>query len=132
MATLVFTRGIQVMVGRLSSTADGFAALQSVSVDDSSTALSAGTTSLGSPTNLAVRNFDATPTRSNMTVTHEVTFPTTEANFTIRRIVIHNAAAASVNGTSTTACMGIDSQQLTKTSDFSVKFTLRHTGANAS
>lgn len=132
MATTITKQGLQFAVGRLSATADGFAALQSVSVDDSATALGTATTNLGSPTNLAVRDFDATPTRSNETVTHEVTFPTTEANFNIERIVIHNAPAASVNGTSNTVFGGVDGQNLQKTADFQVKFILRNTATDQS
>ncbi len=132
MATIVVNRGLQVAVGRLSSTADSFAALQSMAVDDRSTAFVATDTSLGSPANVAAKAFDATPTRSAQTVTHETTFATTEANFTIRRISLHNAAAGSVNGTSTTLCMGVDGQSLTKTSDFSVKFILRVTTTDQS
>ena len=132
MASIVVNRGLQVMVGRLSNTADGFDFLQSLAVDDSASAFTATDTDLGSPANVEVNDFDATPTRSAQTVTHITTFAVGEANFTIRRISLHNAAAASVTGASTTLCAGIDGQSLTKTSDFSITFTIRNTATDNS
>lgn len=132
MASKIVNRGLQVTGGRLSSTADAFAALQSMAVDDSSTAFIASHTTLLSPTNLAVNAFDATPTRSAQTVTHLCTFTTAQANFTIRRISLHNAAFGSVTGASVTLYGGVDGQSITKTSDFSVTFTLRISQTDAS
>jgi hypothetical protein len=127
MAAIIFNRGLQVIGGRASNTADAFAALQSISVDDSSTAFAATDTALnsgGAVTNEADVDFDSTPTRSSQTVTHLGTFGTGVANFTIRRVAIHNAAAASVTTSSTSLVAGIDGQSLTKTSDFSMTFTM--------
>lgn len=132
MASIIVNRGLQTIVGRASGTADGFAAWQSISVDDSATALTAGTTTLGSPVNVETNDFDATPTRSAQTVTHLVTFTTAEANFEIKRIVIHNAAAASVTGASTTVVAGVDGQSITKTSGFALELELRHTATDNS
>lgn len=132
MATKIVDRGIQVAVGRFSNTADAFQPLQSMAVDDSSTALVAGATTLGSPTNVAVVNFDSTPTRSAQTVTHLATFGTGVANFTHRRITLHNAVAGSVTGSSVTLCMGVDGQSITKTTDFAVTYTMRNTGSDIS
>jgi len=126
-ASIVVNRGLQVIGGRASSTADSFAAIQSLSVDDSSNAFAAGDTALnsgGAVSNEADADFDATPTRSSQTVTHVATFGTGVANFTIRRVALHNAAAASVSASSTTLVAGIDGQSLTKTSDFSMTFTV--------
>ena len=124
MASIIVNRGLQIIGGRASNTADGFAAVQSMTVDDRSTAFASGNTTLGSPTNVTAKAFDATPTRTNQRITHVATFATTEANFTIRRIALHNAAAGSVTGSSTTLFSGIDGQSITKTSDFSMSITI--------
>jgi hypothetical protein len=134
MASLIVNRGLQVIGGRASNTADAFLEIDSMSVDDSSTAFAAGDTALnsgGAVTNEADRDFDATPTRSSQTVSHTVTFGTGEANFTIRRIALHNAAAASVSTSSVTLVAGIDGQSLAKTADFTLTITVRITYTSA-
>lgn len=134
MASRIVNRGLQVIGGRASSTADAFAAIASMSVDDSTVAFAAGDTALnsgGAVTNEADLDFDATPTRSNQTVSHTATFGTGAANFTIRRIALHNAAAASVSTSSTTLVAGIDGQSLAKTSDFTLAITVSITYTSA-
>lgn len=127
MASLTVNRGLQVIAGRASNTADAFAAIQVMSVDDSSTAFTATDTTLGGPTNEFDAAFDATPTRSAQTVTHVMTVPTGSGNFTIRRIALHNDTATNVTGTSITLCAGIDGQSLAKTSAFSLAITIQMT-----
>lgn len=134
MASLIVNRGLQVIGGRASNTADAFLEIDSMSVDDSATAFAAGDTALnsgGAVTNEADLDFDATPTRSSQTVSHVATFGTGAANFTIRRIALHNAAAASVSTSSTTLVAGIDGQSLAKTSDFTLAITVRITYTSA-
>jgi hypothetical protein len=132
MASIIVTRGLQITGGRLSTTVDAFQALQSLAVDDRATGFAAGDTSLNSPANVAVVAFDSTPTRSGQTVTHLGTFATGAANFIIKRISLHNAAFGSVTASSTTLYGGIDGQSITKTSDFTVTFTIRITQSDAS
>lgn len=134
MASRIVNRGLQVIGGRASNTADAFAVIASMSVDDSTVAFVAGDTALnsgGAVTNEADLDFDATPTRSNQTVSHTATFGTGTANFTIRRIALHNAAAASVTTSSTTLVAGIDGQALAKTADFTLAITVRITYTSA-
>lgn len=130
MAAKVVNRGLQVIGGRASNTADAFAAIQSLSADDNSSAFTATDTALnsvGSVTNQADVDFDATPTRSGQVITHIGTFGTGAANFLIRRFALHNAAAASVSASSTTLVGGIDGQSFTKTSDFTMTVTIKIT-----
>lgn len=124
MAAKIVNRGLQVIGGRASSTADAFDAIQTMAVDDSSTSFLTTHTDLGTPTNVVAVAFDSTPTRSSQTVTHIATFSSAQANFTIRRISLHNAASGSVTGSSTTLCAGIDAQSITKTSDFTMTITI--------
>lgn len=135
MAAIVVNRGLQVFVGRASNTADSFAAIQSMSVDDSSNAFTATDTALndgGAVANEADADFDATPTRSAQTTTHIATFGTGAANFTIRRVALHNDTAANVTTSSTTLTAGIDGQSVTKTSDFSSTITVKITATDNS
>ena len=127
MPSLIVNRGLQILVGRLSQTADAFNELRSMAVDDGASAFVAGDTDLGSPANLQVNDFDATPTRSAQTVTHVATYASGEANFEVRRISLHNDDAANVNGASTTLFGGIDGQSITKTSDFTMTITVNVT-----
>jgi hypothetical protein len=127
MSSIVVNRGLQVTGGILSGTSDSFGALQTLAVDDGVSAFVAGDTTLGSPGSVAVVAFDSTPTRSAQTVTHLGTFAVGAANFTIKRISLHNAVSGSVSGSSTTLYGGIDGQSLTKTSDFTITFTIRIT-----
>lgn len=105
--------------------------VRTMSADDSATTLTAGTTTLGSPTNEADQAFDATPTESGQTIIFTVTFATGVANFTIRRLIEHDDTTTNVTGTSATVVSGVDSQQITKNSDFSAAFTKNTTFASA-
>ena len=103
-----------------------------MAVDDSGTAFAAGTTTLGSPTNLFDQAFDSAPTRSGQVVTHVTTIAAGNGNFTIQRVSLHDDTVANVTGTSTTVVAGIDGLSLTKTSDFSLSITLKLTYADNS
>lgn len=125
MASIIVNRGLQVIGGRASNTADAFTEILSMAVDDRAVSITATDTALGSPTNVFAKAFDATPTRSSQTITHITTFAISEGNFDWKRITLHNAAAGSVNGTSTTLVAAVDNQSLTKNSDFSIQVTLK-------
>ena len=127
MASLIVDRGLQIIGGRTSQTADSFNELRSMAVDDGASAFVAGDTDLGSPANLQVNDFDATPTRSAETVTHVATYASGEANFEITRISLHNDDAVNVTGSSTTLFGGIDGQSITKTADFTMTITVNIT-----
>lgn len=125
MASLVVNRGL-LRVGQQAFESTNYNAArnyQTMSADDSATALVAGATTLGSPTNLFDAVFDVTPTENAQTISCVMTIPTGSGNFTIRRICEHDDTAANVTGASTTLCSGVDNQSLTKTSDFSLAFT---------
>lgn len=134
MGSLIVNRGLQVIGGRASDTADGFAVIASLSVDDSDAAFSAGDTTLNSSglvTNETTLDFDTTPTRVNQTVSHSATFDERVANFTIKRIALHNAAADIVSQSSDTLVAGIDGQSLTKSVDFKLTITVKITYTSA-
>lgn len=125
----VVNRGLQITGGRTFSTADAFAAVQSMSVDDNASNFAAADTALntsrGAITNVFAQNFDATPTRSSQTISMTTTIATGNGNFTIKGIALHNATAASVSASSTTLFAGIAGQSITKTSSFSLAITLQ-------
>lgn len=98
-------------------------AFQSLSVDDSNTLGSASTTTLGSPTNLAVDDFDSI-SRSGQTLTVTASFAAGVANFTHKRLIVHNLAAASVTGTSASVMYGHDQQTNQKNSSTSLTYTV--------
>ena len=129
MAAVIANRGL-LRIGQQASESTNYNAarnIQVMSVDDSSTAFSAATTSLGSPSNVFDLAFDSTPTESGQTISHVATVPTGSGNFTIRRIAMHDDTATNVTGSSTTFVCGVDGQALTKTSDFSMQITLKLT-----
>jgi hypothetical protein len=100
--------------------------IQTMAVDDSNVAFAVGDTALnsgGAVTNEADVAL-ATPTRTGQVVSHVGTFGTSVANFTIRRISLHDDTPGNVTTSSTTLVAGIDGQSFTKTSDFSMIFTL--------
>lgn len=100
---------------------------QCMSVDDNSSAFAAAHTNLlsaGSITNEFDALLDATPSRTNQTVSHVMTIPTGSGNFLIRRVALHDDTATNVTTTSTTLAAGIDGQSLTKTSDFTLAITV--------
>lgn len=124
----VVNRGLQITGGRTFNTADAFAAVQSMSVDDNASNFAAADTALntsrGAITNVFAQNFDATPTRSNQTISMTTTLATGNANFTIKGVALHNITSASVTASSTTLFAGIAGQSITKTSSFSLAITL--------
>lgn len=137
MAALVTNQGLQ-RCGRNTSavgvapltnlnTADW---LQTLSVDNSATALAAATTTCGSPTSFWDQSLDATPTISGQTVTHVSTIPTGQGNFTIARAILHFGTPTTVTGASATVHSGVDGQSLGKTLDFSLAFTITHLYSN--
>ena len=134
MAAKIVNAGLNRIADTASQTS-GYSAsryIRVMAIDDSATAFTAGATTLGSPSNVYDAAFDGTPTRSSQTVSHVMTVPTGSGNFTIRRISLHDDTAANVTGSSTTLVGGIDAQSLTKTSDFTITFTVRILYADAS
>ena len=129
MANLIVSQGLQRIADTISRTS-GYSVsryIQTLSIDDSAVAFTAGDTALnsgGAVTNEFDVAFDSTPTRSGQTVTHLATIPTGSGNFTIKRIALHDDTAANVTSSSTTLVGGVDGQTLVKTSSFSITFTL--------
>lgn len=97
--------------------------LLSMSVDDSTTALAVTTTTLSSPTNLTAVAFDSL-TRVNQTLTAVATFAAGVANYTHRRIILHNIAAGSVTGTSASFQLGHDQQTIVKNSSTAITYSV--------
>lgn len=129
MASIVVNRGL-LRIGQQAFQSTNYSVsryIQVMSVDDSVTALAAGTTTLGSPTNEFDAVFNSTPTESGQTITCIMTIPTGSGNFTIRRLCEHDDTATNVTGSSTTLVSGVDAQTLTKTSDFSLAVTKQFT-----
>lgn len=130
MAKILVDQGLQMIADRASGVAGAGAAIASMSIDDSANAFAAGDTALnsgGAVSNEADANFTGTPTRSGQTVTHIASFAAGTGTMTIKRIALHNAAAASVSSSSTTLIAGVDGQSLTKPSDLALTITLKIT-----
>ena len=124
MASLVVNRGLQLIGNRASGiTGANSSAMITMVADSKVTALASTNTTIAAST-FRAKAFDSTPTRSNQTVSHVTTFTTTQANFVIRRLTLHNLAAASVTSNSSSLIAGIDGQALTKTTSFSLAVTL--------
>lgn len=144
MASIVVNNGLQRMAVQTSQATSGAGPtynasrhVQTMAVDDQSSAFLSTDVDLNRAGGLTVTNeydsaFDATPTRSGQTTTHIMTIPTGSGNFTIRRISLHDDAAANVTTASDTLVAGIDGQSLTKTADFSMTLTLNIAYADAS
>lgn len=127
----VVNRGLQVTGGRAFNTADAFAAVQALGVDDATGNFEAAHTAVNGTggttrtiTNSYFQNFDGTPTRSSQTISMTTTIPTGSGNFTIRGVSLHNATSGSCSTSSTTLFAGIAGQSITKTSSFSLGITL--------
>lgn len=132
MAAIVVNQGLQTIGERASFVTPTFGRIQTISVDDQSSAFLATDQDLDRAGGLTVTNmFDQAispdPTRSSQTISHITTIPTGSGNFTIRRIALHNDTAANVSTSSNTLVAGVDGQSLTKTSDFTITFTLKLT-----
>lgn len=107
--------------------------LQVMSLDDGTGALAAAHDDASDPgaiTNFFDKVFDTAPTRSGQVITHVTTYATTEGNFVIRKILIHDDTVANVNSTSATLVGGVDQQSITGTADFTKQFTITITYSN--
>lgn len=125
MADQVVTQGLQRIADTASQTS-GYSAsrfIRTFSVDDSATALTAGTTNAGSPSNFFDQAFDATPTRSSLTVSHVTSLAAADAAFTHRRLMLHDDTVANVTGASNTIVAGIDGLSITKPSNVPFSYT---------
>ncbi len=115
MAKVVTDQGLERTKDQLLHTS-GWAAERyprAISIDDSTTALAAATTTLGSPANL----FDADAAASEVSNGRgrlTVTVPAGSGNFTIRRMVVHDDTAANVSGASATVYAGFSGHALQK------------------
>lgn len=132
MASLVVNRGL-LRIGQQASESTNYNAarnIQVMAVDDGTEAFQAADTKMDDATGYTQEFdavLDATPTESGQTISHVMTIPTGSGNFTIKRISLHDDAAGTVSGTSTTLVGGVDGQTLTKTSDFTLAITLKLT-----
>lgn len=129
MASIVVNRGLQVIGKRASGITGGSpttSAIVAMVVDSGSTGFVAGQTTIGAST-FDANAFDSTPTRTNQTVSHVATYGTGDANFTIRRVSLHNLAAGSITANTSSLIGGVDGQSLTKTTSFSLEITLNLT-----
>lgn len=100
--------------------------IQVMSLDDGAgdfVAANDDCTDPGAVTNFFDAAFTSTPTRSGLVITHVVVFATTEGNFVIRKVCLHDNVIASVSATSTTLVAGVTSQSITGTADFTKTFT---------
>lgn len=130
MANLVTTQGIEFALRRGFNITTVPAALATIGVDDSITALTAASVSLNG-TNVASKAF-ATNARTGQTNTTSITFGTGEANINQRRLGLLNSAASTVSPL-LGLYAGIDSGSsafVNKSSSYSVKYTVNHTAAN--
>lgn len=133
MAAQVVTLGL-LRIGQQASESTNYNAarnIQTMSVDDQASAFLASDQDLDRAGGLTVANafdkvLDSTPTEAAPAViTHICTFATGEANFTIKRIALHDDTAANVTTSSNTLVAGVDGQSLTKTSDFTLAITVK-------
>lgn len=133
MASIVLNNGLQRIGCQASQATSGtgptYSATRQIqvgSVDDSTVAFAAADTALN--TGGAVTTmFDQvllTPTRATQVITHTWTIAVGSGNFTIRRVALHDDTTTNVTTSSTTLVAGIDGQSLTKTTDFTLQFTV--------
>lgn len=108
--------------------------VQVMSVDDSTVAIAAGDTAAnsgGAITNFFDKVFDATPTEAAPAViTCVTTLTTSEAIFTIKRILLHDDVAATVSASSSSLYGGVDAQSIVHTADFQLVITMKVTYTN--
>lgn len=128
MVSRVLNRGL-VRIGAQASQSTSYNVARHVqvgSVDDSAVAFAQTDTALntgGAVTNMFDQVFGATPTESGQTITHTWTIATGNANFTHRRVALHDDTTTNVTTASATLVAGIDGFSLTKTADFTVTYT---------
>lgn len=96
--------------------------IRTMSLDDSTVAIAAGDTAAntgGAITNFFDKAFDSTPTETAPAViSFQTTFSTSEAIYTVKRILIHDDTTTNVTSSSTTLVAGVDAQSLVHTADF--------------
>lgn len=123
MANLIVTQGLGFAADILAGINGPPAKVQSMSVDDGG-AFAAGNTKLNDGagfTQFVAVAMDATfPSRAGAVLSFQGTFSTSQGNFGIKRVALHNIAFGSVTASSATLFGGVDTQSLTKTSDFSL------------
>ena len=145
MAALVVNQGLQ-RSGRNASGVNGVGTsgtfggtlsytryIMTMSVDDSSVALAATHTAAdtgGAVTNFYDQILDSQPTIASQTVTHQMTVPTGQGNFTIRRVILHDNTAANVTASSSSLHSGVDGVTFQKTADFTIAFVETHLYSN--
>ncbi len=105
--------------------------LMTMSVDDNASNFAAADTALntsrGTVTNEADQLFDALATRSSETISMTTTFATGTANFVHKGLALHDDTATNVTSSSSTLNAGIAGQSITKSSSFSLAYTMRIT-----
>ena len=141
MADIVTTNGLQrVLVQAFQATAGSGPTynvarfIRTLAIDDQAGAFAAGHDQLNDAGAVA-NEFDVafdSATQSGVVTTVVATIPSGSGNFTIRRVSMHDDTTTNVTTSSTTLCMGIDGQSLTKTSDFSITFTITVTASDQS
>lgn len=107
--------------------------IQVMSLDDGTGDFAAANDDCSDPgaiTNFFDAAFTSTPTRTALVVSHITVFATTEGNFVIRKICLHDNVIGSVNSTSATLVAGVTSQSITGTTDFTKTFTETLTYSN--
>lgn len=136
MANRVVTKGL-LRTGQQTFESTNYNAARNVqvmSVDDSTVAIAAGDTAAntgGAITNFFDKVFDATPTETAPAViTCVTTFTTSEAIFTIKRILLHDDVAGTVTASSSSLYGGVDAQSLVHTADFQLVITMKVTYTN--
>lgn len=135
MARLIVNRGL-LRIGQQASQSTNFSAtrqIQVMSVDDATGAFAAANTKLDDGAGFTQefdKVFNATPTESGQAISHVTKFLTAEANFTWRRVALHDDTAANVTGASATLVGGIDGLTIVKTVNFAITITLKLTYSN--
>jgi hypothetical protein len=131
---IVVNRGLQVLIGRAFDTADSFAKIQSVSIDDGTTAFGATDTALddgGAISNAAYADFTSTPTRSGQVVSWSALF-IQSVSLTVKRIALNNIAAASMSTSADGLIAGTAGRNLVKDNDFELQINGTWTETNNS
>jgi hypothetical protein len=132
-ASLIVNTGLQAIGELASLTTPTFGQIRSMAVDNATASTSAFAATMSklndaaAATTFAATSFSPTPSRASQTISHVAVFATSQANFTIGRLSLHNVANGSVSISSTTLVSGVDQQSITKTTDFTLTPTLRIT-----
>ena len=115
MAKVVATQAHERTADQLFQTtgADAARYFRTISVDDSASAFTAGTTDLGSPAN----EYDADATAAEVSNGRKrltIVIPAGSGNFNIKRVAVHDDTAANVSGSSSTFAYGFSGHSVTK------------------